>query len=78
MGKSIHPMFTSLIRGEASSGSAPNLIVWMSLQPAIPWRVALLQWDTRPVSGQSGKELGGRYAYMVLSVGSQDRGLTGA
>jgi hypothetical protein len=42
MGKSIHPMFTFLIRGEACSGSAPSLIVWMSLQPAIPWRVALL------------------------------------
>src|SRR4051812_26841052 len=35
-------MFTFLVRGEACSGSAPSLIVWMSLQPAIPWRVALL------------------------------------
>jgi hypothetical protein len=42
MGKSINPMFELKIRGEAFSGSAPSLIVLMSLQPAIPWRVALL------------------------------------
>src|SRR6185312_14487310 len=42
MGKSINPMGTSKIRGEAVSGSAPSPIVLMSLQPAIPWWVALL------------------------------------
>ncbi len=52
MGKSINPMGTSKIRGEAVCNSAPSLIalkhdsfaaiVLMSLQPAIPWRVALL------------------------------------
>jgi hypothetical protein len=46
MGKSINPMRTSKIRGEAVSGSAPSLIVLMSLQPAIPWRVALLHCPT--------------------------------
>src|SRR3954471_18671066 len=43
MGKSINPMFSFTIRGEAPFGSAPNLIVLMSLQPAIPRQVALLQ-----------------------------------
>ena len=43
MGKSINPMFCFTIRGDAVSGSAPSLIVLMSLQPAIPWQVALLQ-----------------------------------
>ena len=43
MGKSINPMFSFTIRGEARSGSAPSLIVLMSLQPAIPRQVALLQ-----------------------------------
>ena len=43
MGKSINPMGTPKIRGGAVSGSVPSLIVLMSLQPAIPWRVALLQ-----------------------------------
>ena len=53
MGKSINPMSTSKIRGEAVSGSAPSpialkrdsfaAIVLMSLQPAIPWWVALLR-----------------------------------
>src|SRR6476660_1185472 len=42
MGKSINPMGTPKIRGGAVSGSVPSLIVLMSLQPAIPWRVALL------------------------------------
>src|SRR5436190_22065927 len=43
MGKSINPMCCSFnTQGEAISGSAPGLIVLMSLQPAIPWRVALL------------------------------------
>src|SRR5690348_644234 len=42
MGKSINPMGASKIRGEAVSGSAPSLIVLMSLQPVIPWWVALL------------------------------------
>src|SRR6185312_5537831 len=43
MGKSINPMFSFMIRGEAPFGSAPSLIVLMSLQPAIPRQVALLQ-----------------------------------
>src|SRR3954451_21945452 len=44
MGKSINPMCCSFrTQGEAISGSAPGLIVLMSLQPAIPWRVALQQ-----------------------------------
>lgn len=43
MGKSINPMWCSFnVPGEAIAGSAPGPIVWMSLQPAIPWRVALL------------------------------------
>src|SRR5947209_16804073 len=43
MDKSINPMYVLLkIQGEAISGSAPGLIVLMSLHPAIPWRVALL------------------------------------
>src|SRR5947209_19824552 len=42
MGKSINPMFSFTIRGEAPFGSAPSLIVLMSLQPAIPRQVALL------------------------------------
>jgi hypothetical protein len=43
MGKSINPMCSLLqTQGEALAGSAPGLIVLMSLQPAIPWRVALL------------------------------------
>ena len=42
MGKSINPMGTSKIRSGAVCNSAPSLIVLMSLQPAIPWRVALL------------------------------------
>lgn len=40
-------------QGVAVSGSAPTLIVLMSLQPAIPWRVALPQSPPplhRPVS----------------------------
>src|SRR5664280_2922705 len=37
MGKSFHPM------GAQTTRSTPPLIVWMSLQLAIPWRVALLQ-----------------------------------
>src|SRR5215212_1027259 len=43
MGKSINPM-RAPCRAEdgAIAGSAPALIVLMSLQPAIPWRVALL------------------------------------
>jgi len=32
MGKSINPIGTSRIRGEAASGSAPSLIVLMSLR----------------------------------------------
>src|SRR6185312_14880787 len=44
MGKSINPMFSFTMRGEAPFGSAPSLIVLMSLQPAIPRQVALLQW----------------------------------
>jgi hypothetical protein len=44
MGKSINPMGTYKIRGEAVFNSAPTLIVLMSLQPAIPWRVALLHY----------------------------------
>ena len=43
MGKSINPMFSFTIRGEFSIGFAPSLIVLMSLQPAIPRQVALLQ-----------------------------------
>ncbi len=43
MGKSINPMFSLTIRGEAHFGSAPSLILLMSLQPAIPRQVALLQ-----------------------------------
>src|SRR5215471_4346650 len=44
MGKSINPMWGSFqARDEAAFGSAPGLIVLMSLQPAIPWRVALQQ-----------------------------------
>ena len=51
MGKSINPMYSLQGWGEAASGFAPSLIalkpdsfaaiVLMSLQPAIPWRVAL-------------------------------------
>ena len=36
-------MFSFTIRGEAPFGSAPSLIILMSLQPAIPRQVALLQ-----------------------------------
>src|SRR3954470_72835 len=43
MGKSINPIFSFTIRGEAPFGSAPSLIVLMSLQPAIPRQVTLLQ-----------------------------------
>src|SRR3954468_24578315 len=44
MGKSINPMWSSFqTQGEAVLGLAPGLIVLMSLQPAIPWRVALQQ-----------------------------------
>src|SRR5437763_3929306 len=43
MGKSINPMFSFTIRGESPFGSVPSLIVLMSLQPAIPRQVALLQ-----------------------------------
>src|SRR5436309_9490586 len=43
MGKSINPMWCSFnAQGEAVAGSAPGPIVLMSLQSAIPWRVALL------------------------------------
>ena len=43
MGKSINPMYRWFpAKGEAIPGSAPGLIVLMSLQPVIPWRVALL------------------------------------
>src|SRR5580698_8140829 len=45
MGKSINPMCDFLKpkpQGETMTGSALRLIVLMSLQPAIPWRVALL------------------------------------
>jgi len=43
MGKSINPMWCSFnAQSEAVTGSAPGLIVLMSLQSAIPWRVALL------------------------------------
>src|SRR6478736_1716655 len=43
MGKSINPMCCSVnAQGEAIAGSAPGPIVLMSLQPVIPWRVALL------------------------------------
>jgi hypothetical protein len=43
MGKSINPMWCFLkIHGEAIAGSAVGPIVLMSLQPAIPWWVALL------------------------------------
>ena len=42
MSKSIHPMCSWFQpAGEAVIGSARGLIVWMSLQLAIPWRVAL-------------------------------------
>ncbi len=43
MGKSINPMLTHKNRDGVVSGSAPILIVLMSLQPAIPWRVGLHQ-----------------------------------
>ena len=44
MGKSINPMWRSFnAQGEAFAGSAPGPIVLMSLQSAIPWRVALQQ-----------------------------------
>jgi hypothetical protein len=44
MGKSINPMWISFPpQGEAVAGFAPGPIVLMSLQPAIPWRVALQQ-----------------------------------
>ncbi len=43
MGKSTNPMYSFQGWGEAAPGSAPSLIVLMSLQPAIPWQVALLQ-----------------------------------
>jgi hypothetical protein len=53
MSKSINPMFAPKIQGEAYSGFATRLIVLTSLQPAIPWRGALLQCPPplhRPVS----------------------------
>src|SRR6516225_11914323 len=44
MGKSINPMRSSFpAQGEAVASFAPGPIVLMSLQPAIPWRVALQQ-----------------------------------
>src|ERR1051325_4187596 len=44
MGKSINPMRVSFqTQGEAVFGFALGPIVLMSLQPAIPWRVALQQ-----------------------------------
>jgi len=44
MGKSIDPMSRRLQTGGAVvSGSAAAVIVPMSLQPAIPWQVALQQ-----------------------------------
>jgi len=44
MGKSINPMWCSFfVQGEAFAGFAPEPIVLMSLQSAIPWRVALQQ-----------------------------------
>jgi hypothetical protein len=44
MGKSINPMRASFqTQGEAVFGFALGPIVLMSLQPAIPWRVALQQ-----------------------------------
>ncbi len=43
MGRSINPMLSFEVRGEAVSGSAPSPIVLMSLRPAIPWRVGLHQ-----------------------------------
>jgi hypothetical protein len=49
MGKSINPMLIDKNRSGAVSGSAPGLIVLMSLQPAIPWRVGLHQWNTRRI-----------------------------
>jgi hypothetical protein len=44
MGKSINPMCCSWFqyRGEAFDRFAPEFIVLMSLQPVIPWQVALL------------------------------------
>src|SRR5437763_6899975 len=43
MGKSINPMCSWFSpRGEALDRFAPEPIVLMSLQPAIPWQVALL------------------------------------
>ena len=49
-GQIYQPMYLSK-RPEAkpSSGSASTPIGSMSLQLAIPWQVALLQWGTRPV-----------------------------
>jgi hypothetical protein len=50
--------------------SAPPLIVWMSFRLAIPWRVALPQWDTRPM-GLDNKERNSLiYAEDAPSVGS--------
>ena len=44
MGKSVNPMWGSFqTQGDADFGFAPGLIVSMSLQPAIPRRVALQQ-----------------------------------
>ena len=43
MSRSINPMWCSNPRSEAVSGFAPGLIVLMSLQPVIPWRVGLHQ-----------------------------------
>src|SRR6185369_4834969 len=44
MGKSFNPMWCSFnTQGEAFAGSASGPIVLMSLQSAIPWRVALQQ-----------------------------------
>jgi len=43
MGKSINPMWRSFnTQGEAVADFTSGPIVVMSLQPAIPWRVALL------------------------------------
>ena len=44
-------------QGEAVSGFAPGLIVLMSLQPDIPWRVALQQWRTRRGLDNQGRNI---------------------
>jgi len=43
-----HPEIYPPMEAQTNAAYAP-LIAWMSFRLVIPWRVALPQWDTRPV-----------------------------